>query len=254
MQRLEKEERILLTSFKNFEKRTIPEEHRYGQCRPVTDFEKLNRVGEGTYGVVYRARDKISDKIVALKKVRMEREKDGIPISGLREISLLLSVNHKNIVRLKEIAVGKHLDSIFLVMEYCEQDLASLLDNMTSPFTEAEIKCVMLQLLQGVQFLHGRFIVHRDLKVSNLLLTGKGVLKLGNDVVVFAVLFYVTLLNLQGLTAIRVKLLIAISRVYRLVRWWELRTWSLKFDSIDILTASPHYFCKKCMETEKENL
>ena len=170
---------VALTSIETFEKITVPEEHCYGRCRPVTEFEKLNRIGEGTYGVVYRARDTISNEIVALKKVRMEREKDGIPLSGLREISLLLNLEHKNIVQLKEVAVGRHLDSIFLVMEYCEQDLASLLDNMALPFKEAQIKCLMLQLLHGVQYLHERFIVHRDLKVSNLLLNGKGILKIG---------------------------------------------------------------------------
>lgn len=171
---------VVLTSIETFEKITVPEEHCYGCCRPVTEFEKLNRIGEGTYGVVYRARDTVSNEIVALKKVRMEREKDGIPVSGLREISLLLSLKHKNIVQLKEVVVGKHLDSIFLVMEYCEQDLASLLDNMASPFKEAHIKCLMLQLLHGVQYLHDQFIVHRDLKVSNLLLNGKGILKIAD--------------------------------------------------------------------------
>ena len=170
---------IVLTSIKTLEKITVPQEHCYGSCRPVTEFEKLNRIGEGTYGVVYRARDTVSDEIVALKKVRMEKEKDGIPLSGLREISLLLHLEHKNIVQLKEVVVGKHLDSIFLVMEYCEQDLASLLDNMASPFKVAQIKCLILQLLHGVQYLHDQFIVHRDLKVSNLLLNGKGVLKIG---------------------------------------------------------------------------
>jgi serine/threonine protein kinase len=105
----------------------------------VEDYDKLNRVGEGTYGVVYRARHKKTNEIVALKRVRMEEEKDGLPISSLREINLLLNMRHKNIVELKEIVVGSRLDSIFLVMEYCEQDLASLLDNMTSHFTEAQV-------------------------------------------------------------------------------------------------------------------
>lgn len=180
MQSESSEQGIHLTSIETFEKKRIPEEHCYGQCRPVTEFEKLNRIGEGTYGVVYRARDTVSNKIVALKKVRMEREKDGIPLSGLREISLLLKLEHENIVQLTEVVVGKHLDSIFLVMEYCEQDLASLLDNMSSPFKEAQIKCLMLQLFRGVQYLHERFIVHRDLKVSNLLLNGKGILKIAD--------------------------------------------------------------------------
>ncbi len=79
-----------------------------------------------------RARDTRNDEIVAMKKMRMEREKDGLPISGLREINLLLNIRHNNIVRLKEVVVGRSLESIFLVMEYCEQDLASLLDNMQS--------------------------------------------------------------------------------------------------------------------------
>jgi cyclin-dependent kinase 10 len=158
----------------------IPEEDRYGRCRPVSEFEKLNRIGEGTYGIVYRARDLRKDEIVAMKKMRMERETDGVPVSGLREIAILLNLKHDNIVHLKEVAVGRNLDSIFLVMEYCEQDLASLLDNMHTPFSEAQVKCIMMQLFRGLHFLHQNFIVHRDLKVSNLLLTDKGRLKIAD--------------------------------------------------------------------------
>ena len=195
MQKDQSEPQGMLTSIETFEKKVMPDEHCYGRCRPVTEFEKLNRIGEGTYGVVYRARDTVSHEIVALKKVRMEREKDGIPLSGLREISLLLNLGHKNIVQLKEVVVGRHLDSIFLVMEYCEQDLASLLDNMSLPFKEAEIKCLMLQLFHGVKYLHDRFIVHRDLKVSNLLLTGKGMLKIGKSMEETFLLHYCCLLT-----------------------------------------------------------
>ena len=65
-------------------------------------------------------------------------------------------------------------------MEYCEQDLASLLDNMQSPFTESQIKCITIQLFKGLAHLHKNFVVHRDLKVSNLLMTDKGCLKIGN--------------------------------------------------------------------------
>ncbi|XP_070941246.1 cyclin-dependent kinase 10 isoform X8 [Macaca nemestrina] len=148
-----------------------------GRCRSVKEFEKLNRIGEGTYGIVYRARDTQTDEIVALKKVRMDKEKDGIPISSLREITLLLRLRHPNIVELKEVVVGNHLESIFLVMGYCEQDLASLLENMPTPFSEAQVKCIVLQVLRGLQYLHRNFIIHRDLKVSNLLMTDKGCVK-----------------------------------------------------------------------------
>ncbi|XP_029464079.1 cyclin-dependent kinase 10 isoform X1 [Rhinatrema bivittatum] len=158
----------------------VPPGDRLGRCRSVKEFEKLNRIGEGTYGIVYRARDTRSSEIVALKKVRMDKEKDGIPISSLREITLLLKLRHPNIVELKEVVVGNHLESIFLVMGYCEQDLASLLENMQTPFSEAQVKCIVLQLLRGLQYLHENFIVHRDLKVSNLLMTDKGCVKIAD--------------------------------------------------------------------------
>lgn len=71
------------------------------------------------------------------------------------------------------------VSSLFLVMEYCEQDIASLLDNMQKPFTESQVKCIMLQVFAALKYLHDNFIVHRDLKVSNLLMDFRGHVKLG---------------------------------------------------------------------------
>ncbi|XP_034735693.1 cyclin-dependent kinase 10 [Etheostoma cragini] len=153
---------IKLKSIKNNKTFTVPRSDRFGSCRSVREFEKFNRIGEGTYGIVYRARDTKSDEIVALKKVRMDKEKDGIPISSLREITLLLRLRHPNIVELKEVVVGSQLESLFLVMSYCEQDLASLLENMQTPFSEAQVKCIILQLLRGLEYLHHNFIIHRS--------------------------------------------------------------------------------------------
>ncbi|EDW74516.1 uncharacterized protein Dwil_GK21358 [Drosophila willistoni] len=158
----------------------IPDCNVYGSCRPVAEFEKLNRVGEGSYGIVYRARDTRNNEIVALKKVRMDQEKDGLPVSGLREIMILKQCKHENIVQLREVVVGKSLDSIFLVMDFCEQDLASVLDNMPQPFTESEVKCITLQVLRALKYMHARYIIHRDLKVSNLLMTDKGCIKVAD--------------------------------------------------------------------------
>jgi cyclin-dependent kinase 10 len=169
-----------LLSIKTLKPWKIPDHLMLGKCRSVTEFEKLNRVGEGTYGIVYRAAVNKTDEIVALKKMRMEHEKEGFPISGLREINILLKLRHENIVQLSESVVGKSLDSIFLLMQYCEQDLASLLDNMQQPFSEAQVKCIMMQVFKGLQYLHKRFVVHRDLKVSNLLLTDTGCVKIAD--------------------------------------------------------------------------
>ncbi|KAF4085699.1 hypothetical protein AMELA_G00097780 [Ameiurus melas] len=173
-------EPIRLKALKTGRSFTVPHTERLGNCRSVKEFEKLNRIGEGTYGIVYRARDTHTHEIVALKKVRMDKEKDGIPISSLREITLLLRLRHPNIVELKEVVVGSQLESLFLVMSYCEQDLASLLENMQSPFSEAQVKCIILQLLRGLVYLHHNFILHRDLKVSNLLMTDKGCVKIAD--------------------------------------------------------------------------
>ncbi|KAF9164616.1 Cyclin-dependent kinase 10 [Actinomortierella ambigua] len=146
-----------------------------GQSRVVDDFEKLNKVGEGTY-----ARDKKTKEIVALKRVRMERESDGLPISSLREIKLLKTLRHENVVLVKEVAVGNDLDQIFLVMEYCEQDMATLLDSIKTRYEPSEVKCLMYQLLKGIEYCHDRFVIHRDLKMSNLLLNSKGILKIAD--------------------------------------------------------------------------
>lgn len=147
-------------------------------ARSVDEYEKLNRVGEGTYGTVYRARDKKTNEIVALKKVRIHSAKEGFPKTAAREIRILKAVAHPNIVKLNEVVCSR--DTFFLVFEYCEHDVAALLDNMEKPFSRSEVKCILLQLLTAVEHLHANFIIHRDIKLSNLLLTNRGEVKLAD--------------------------------------------------------------------------
>lgn len=147
-------------------------------CRSVEEFECLNRIEEGTYGVVYRAKDKKTGELVALKRLKMEKEREGFPITSLREIDTLLKAQHRNIVTVREIVVGSNMDKIYLVMDYVEHDLKSLMQySMKNPFMTSEVKTLMLQLLSGIAHLHDNWIIHRDLKTSNLLLSHKGVLK-----------------------------------------------------------------------------
>ncbi|XP_061366564.1 cyclin-dependent kinase G-2-like [Gastrolobium bilobum] len=145
--------------------------------RSVCEFEMIKKINEGTYGVVYKAKDKKTGEIVALKKVKMNLERDGFPLSALREMNILLSSNHPSIVDVKEVVVDD-FDGTFMVMEYMEYDLKGLMEVKKQPFSIGEIKSLMMQLLQGVKYLHDNWVLHRDLKTSNILLNKDGELKI----------------------------------------------------------------------------
>ncbi|KAF1741079.1 hypothetical protein MXB_2514, partial [Myxobolus squamalis] len=149
-------------------------------CRSVDEFEKMNWIEEGMYGVVFRARDLRTNQTVALKRLKMEREREGFPITSLREINCLLKSRHENVVHVKEVVVGSNMDKIFIVMEYVEHDLKSLMEMMKKPFTLDQTKTLLAQLLRGVSHLHENWIIHRDIKTSNLLLNHKGILKIAD--------------------------------------------------------------------------
>lgn len=160
----------------------------YGRCPNVSErYEKLGRIGEGTYGIVYKARDRVTDGIVALKRCLPHHESsDGFPLTTLREISTLKQCqSHPNIVKLHEVAVSSARSGVFLVFEYCSQDLAKILDRhyairQKSPFTGAQVKRLTFQLLSALEFLHSCMILHRDIKLSNLLYSTTGDLKLAD--------------------------------------------------------------------------
>nr|GEY15964.1 cyclin-dependent kinase G-2-like [Tanacetum cinerariifolium] len=145
-------------------------------CRNVFEFERLKKISEGTYGVVHKARDKKTGEIVALKKVKMGKE-EGFPLTALREIKLLGELQHPYVVGLKEVVMDE-FDGVYMVMEYIDHELKSYMERMEQPFGQSEVKCLMYQLLDGLSYLHDNYVIHRDLKTSNLLLDNKGELKI----------------------------------------------------------------------------
>lgn len=156
-------------------------------CHEVTKYERIAKVGQGTFGEVFKARSRSNPKeIVALKKVLMDNEKEGFPITALREIKILQLLNHENVVNLLEICrtkptlYNRNKASIYLVFEFCEHDLAGLLSNPAVKFSCAEMKKLMQMLLNALYFIHSNKILHRDMKAANVLITKNGVLKLAD--------------------------------------------------------------------------
>ncbi|CAD5216035.1 unnamed protein product [Bursaphelenchus xylophilus] len=171
---------LVFSSFATLNTVRIPEEKiGYGSCRNVDEFEKVDLCGEGSYGIVWKGREIKTGKEFALKKLRLSPNEE-VNISVIREIFALKSVKHDNIVKLFDVAVGKRSRKIFLVMEYCDMDLAFMLNKMSFPFTESQTKCLLLQLFEALEYLHANHFIHRDIKLSNILITGQGILKVAD--------------------------------------------------------------------------
>ncbi|CAN1317448.1 Probable serine/threonine-protein kinase At1g54610 [Linum perenne] len=148
--------------------------------RKADSFEKLDKIGQGTYSNVYRARDLDQKKIVALKKVRFDNlEPDSVRFMA-REINILRRLDHPNVIKLEGLVTSRMSCSLYLVFEYMEHDLAGLASHPGLKFTEAQVKCYMQQLLLGLDHCHNRGVIHRDIKGSNLLIGNNGILKIAD--------------------------------------------------------------------------
>nr|POF13123.1 serine/threonine-protein kinase ppk23 [Quercus suber] len=151
-------------------------------CRSVDRFERLNHIEEGSYGFVSRAKEESTGEIVAIKRLKLNPAQDGgFPVTALREIQTLNAAKHRHIVDLREV-VASSSDSgdVYLVMDFIEHDLKTLQEEMEEPFLPSETKTLLLQLASAVEYLHDHWILHRDLKTSNILLNNRGEIKLAD--------------------------------------------------------------------------
>jgi cyclin-dependent kinase 1 len=135
-------------------------------------------LGEGTYGVVYKARDRQTNEIVALKRIRLEVEDEGIPSTALREISLLRELTHENVVELKNCV--QEDGKLYLVFEFLDKDLKKYMESVSGLLDLMLVKSFLFQCCRGLSFCHARGVMHRDLKPQNLLVTKDGRLKLAD--------------------------------------------------------------------------
>ncbi|XP_059479517.1 cyclin-dependent kinase 7 [Neocloeon triangulifer] len=144
-------------------------------------YEKIDFLGEGQFATVYKAKDIETDTIVAVKKIKIGSRieaKDGINRTALREIKLLQELTHENVIGLLD--VFGHKSNVSLVFDFMDTDMEILIKDSSIVLTPANIKAYMVMTLQGLEYLHMNWILHRDLKPNNLLLDSNGILKIGD--------------------------------------------------------------------------
>lgn len=145
------------------------------------DYETIGKIGEGTFGEVFRALHIKSGRVVALKKIRLRTPKDGLPKHLMREIQALRGVEHPNVIPLYD--YFPYGSSIVLAFELMETDLHRVMRCLAErgqSISTGAIKSILAMLLKGVCAIHDAHMMHRDLKPANLLFSSSGHLKLGD--------------------------------------------------------------------------
>ncbi|KAL8124076.1 cyclin-dependent kinase D-3-like [Apium graveolens] len=139
---------------------------------------KREVLGEGTYGVVFKAIDTKTGQTVAIKKIRIGKQKEGVNFTALREIKLLKELKDPNIIEL--IDAFPHKENLHLVFEFMETDLEAVIRDRNIVLSPADIKSFLQMTLKGLAFCHKKWVLHRDMKPNNLLIGPKGQLKLAD--------------------------------------------------------------------------
>ncbi|XP_055306681.1 cyclin-dependent kinase 2 isoform X2 [Sitodiplosis mosellana] len=142
----------------------------------LNHFRRIEKIG--TYGVVFKAVNTDSGKMVALKRIRLENESEGVPSTAIREVSLLKDLKHPSVIELYDVVIAD--SSLYMVFELLSMDLKKLLDKAKEVFTPQLIKSYMFQIFDAISFCHLNRILHRDLKPQNLLVDEYGHIKLAD--------------------------------------------------------------------------
>ncbi|CAO1380908.1 unnamed protein product [Diamesa serratosioi] len=146
----------------------------------IEEYKIIEKVGEGSYGKVYKARHEASLEIVALKNIRRSFLNKTTLLPDIQEIEILTKLNHKNIVILKNAFTDYQSSSFYMCFEFMEYDLMSLLESGAMEFNNETNANIMKQVIEGIHYCHIMKYIHRDIKTSNILVNSKGVVKIAD--------------------------------------------------------------------------
>lgn len=145
----------------------------------LSQYRKVEKLGEGTYGEVYVGMDIATNDIVAIKQIRLAHQADGISSGDLREVTLLKATNHINIIKMREAIIQD--GRVVLILEFMDTNLRSYLNKWRlRPLNGDLVKSYAYQILCGCAYLHSNRIIHRDLKPENILINKCGILKVSD--------------------------------------------------------------------------
>ncbi|KAF7259886.1 hypothetical protein EG68_02400 [Paragonimus skrjabini miyazakii] len=148
---------------------------------PTDVFTDVRQIGRGSFGAVYYARNRFTDEVVAIKELKVDTKRkkfNEVWNDIVREIRFLSQLSHKNCVLPKGCYMKDQTP--WLVMEYCIGSVADILEVHKTPLKETEIACIVREVLMGLEYLHSRQHIHRDIKAANILLTDSGGVKIGD--------------------------------------------------------------------------
>jgi len=145
------------------------------------EYERIGKLGEGTYGIVYKARHVLTGEVCALKQIRLDQEEEGVPSTAIREVALLKDLHrqagHPNIVKLLDVRCTP--GSLYLVFEFVDMDLRQYLKKF-GIFWGRGLQRVLAQLLEAITALHSNRVLHRDLKPQNILINKQQQIKVAD--------------------------------------------------------------------------
>lgn len=165
--------------------------NKFQDMNSLKNYEVIQKLGQGTFGVVQKAVSIKTKEVVAIKQLINHSAKEGFPITAMREITILKTLSHTNILRIIEMIYegpkGANPQDIintrgcfYTVSPYMSADLVGLLENPRIHLSVPQIKCIMQQLLTGVLFIHSQNFLHRDIKAANILIDFEGVVKIAD--------------------------------------------------------------------------